>query len=237
MDTSDSLLYFVLLGSILTSLFSIYLIVLNRKQLKDKELKKIYGQRERIEDKIYEWRDVMQSSPERFFDTNKLLLQNPETDLSIKNTIPNFQFYTNLGIVIENIKVKENTAFCLMPFNDRYSAIYQAIFYSCQAANYSCTRSDEVYNPGNLLRQIVNMMLESSLIIALLDGQNPNVFYEIGIAHSIGKTVLLLANKKSKNEIPFDLKSDRLLLYSNTSDLHEKLYETLKNMNYVDNRE
>lgn len=88
------------------------------------------------------------------------------------------QFYTNLGIVIESIKVKENTVFCLMPFNDRYSAIYQAIFYSCQAANYSCTRSDEVYNPGNLLRQIINMLLESSIIIALLDRQNPNVFYE-----------------------------------------------------------
>ena len=233
---SETILYFSLMGSILALLFSFFVLILNERQ-KRKNTKNIFGQRERIENKIYEWRDVMQSSPERFFDTNKLLLQNPETDLSIKNTVPNFQFYTNLGIAIENIKVKGNTAFCLMPFNDRYSAIYQAIFYSCQAANYSCTRSDEVYNPGNLLRQIVNMMLESSLIIALLDGQNPNVFYEIGIAHSIGKTVLLLANRKNKDEIPFDLKSDRLLLYSNTSDLHEKLYETLKNINYVDNRE
>lgn len=230
---SETILYFSLLGSILALMFSIFVLILNERQ-KRKNTKNIFGQRERIEDKIYEWRDVMQSSPERFFDTNKLLLQNPETDLSIKNAIPNFQFYTNLGIVIENIKIKENTAFCLMPFNDRYSAIYQAIFYSCQAANYSCARSDEVYNPGNLLRQIVNMMLESSLIIALLDGQNPNVFYEIGIAHSIGKTVLLLANKNNKDEIPFDLKSDRLLLYSNTADLHDKLYETLKNMYYVD---
>lgn len=68
-----------------------------------------------------------------------------------------------------------------------------------------------------------------------MDGQNPNVFYEIGIAHSIGKTVLLLANKKNKDEIPFDLKSDRLLLYSNNADLYDKLHETLKNMYYVDN--
>lgn len=231
---SETVLYFSLLGSILALLFSFFVLILNERQ-KRKNTKNIFGQRERIEDKIYEWRDVMQSSPERFFDTNKLLLQNPETDLSIKNTVPNFQFYTNLGIVIENINVKENSVFCLMPFNDRYSAIYQAIFYSCQAANYSCTRSDEVYNPGNLLRQIVNMLLESSIIIALLDGQNPNVFYEIGIAHSIGKTVLLLANKKNKDEIPFDLKSDRLLLYSNNADLYDKLYETLKNMYYVDN--
>lgn len=115
---SETILYFSLLGSILALLFSIFVFILNERQ-KRKNTKIIFGQRERIEDKIYEWRDVMQSSPERFFDTNKLLLQNPETDLLIKNTIPNFQFYTNLGIVIENIKVKENTAFCLMPFNDR----------------------------------------------------------------------------------------------------------------------
>lgn len=232
----EVILYFSLLGSFLALLFSFFIFIVNRRDI-EKNIKKIYGQRERIEDKIYEWRDVMQLSPERFFDTNKLLLQNPETELEIKNTIPNFQFFTNLGIVIENIKVKENSVFCLMPFNDRYSAIYQAIFYSCQAAHYSCARSDDEFNPGNLLRQIVNMMLESSVIIALLDGQNPNVFYEIGIAHSIGKTVLLLAHKKNTNDIPFDLRSDRLLLYSNTSDLHNKLYETLKNLYYVDKGE
>lgn len=233
---SEIIIYFSLLGSIIALLFSFFVLVINRRQ-RNTQKKKIYGQRERIEDKIYEWRNVMQSSPERFFDTNKLLLQNPEIDLAIKYTVPNFQFFTNLGIEIQNIKVKENKAFCLMPFNDRYSAIYQAIFYSCQAANYSCARSDDEFNPGNLLRQIVSMMLESSVIIALLDGQNPNVFYEIGIAHSIGKTVLLLADKNNTNDIPFDLKSDRLLLYSNTSDLHAKLCDTLKNMFYVDKGE
>lgn len=233
---SDTLLYFSLLGSILTSLFSLFVIVLNRKQLKNKEIKKISGQRERIEDKIYEWRDVLQSSPERFFDTNKILLQNPEKDLVIEKNIPNFQFFLNLGINIENVDVKENTVFCLMPFNDRYINIYHLIFYACEEVGVSCSRSDDRYNPGNVLRQIISMMLESSIVIALLDGQNPNVFYEIGIAHSIGKTVLLLANQKGKNEIPFDLKSDRLLLYSDTTDLHDKLHDILKEMYYADER-
>ena len=49
------------------------------------------------------------------------------------------------------------------------------------------------------------------------------------------EAIMEIERKYLIDEIPFDLKSDRLLLYSDTSDLHEKLYETLKNMNYVDN--
>ena len=51
------------------------------------------------------------------------------------------------------------------------------------------------------------------------------------------KTVLLIANNKNKGEIPFDLKSDRLLLYNNADDLHNKLYNVLKEMHYVDKGE
>lgn len=64
--------------------------------------------------------------------------------------------------------------------------------------------------------------------------QNPNVFYEIGIAHSIGKTVILIANMSRIDEIPFDLRSDRLLLYSNPNDLSKKLSDVLKNIHYAE---
>lgn len=228
---------FALLGSILAILFSLFVLLQHIRQIKDKERKKIYGQRERIEDKIYEWREIMQESPERFFDTNKLLLQYPDKELTIRNKVPNYQFFDNLGININNVIVNEKSVLCLMPFNDRYMTIYHSIFYACERSGLVCSRSDDDYYPGYLLRQIVTMMLQSSIIIALLDGQNPNVFYEVGIAHSIGKTVLLLANNKNKSEIPFDLKSDRLLLYSNSEDLHKTLYKVLKEMHYVDKGE
>ena len=233
----DTISYFALLGSTLAILFSLFVLLQHIRQIKDKDRKKIFGQRERIEDKIYEWREIMQSSPERFFDTNKLLLQYPYKELTIRNKVPNFQFFDDLGINIENIIVKEKTVFCLMPFNDRYLNTYRSIYYACERNGLVCYRSDDEYYPGYLLRQIVSMMLESSIVIALLDGQNPNVFYEIGIAHSIGKTVLLIANNKNKGEIPFDLKSDRLLLYNNADDLHNKLYNVLKEMHYVDKGE
>lgn len=234
---TETILYFSLLGSALALFFSLYILLQHIRQEKDKNIKKIFGQRERIEDKIYEWREIMQSSPERFFDTNKLLLQYPDKELTIRNKVPNYQFFENLGINIENVTVKEHSVLCLMPFNDRYLNIYHSIFYACERNGLLCSRSDEDFYPGYLLRQIIRMMLESSIVIALLDGQNPNVFYEIGIAHSIGKTVLLLASNKNKGEIPFDLRSDRLLLYNNADDLHNKLYDVLKDMHYVDKGE
>ena len=90
------------------------------------------------------------------------------------------------------------------------------------------------YDPGDVLRQIVQLLLTSQLIIAVLDGKNPNVFYEIGIAHSIGRTVILIANMNKKDEIPFDLQSDRLLLYSGYNDLTKKILDTLKNIRYAE---
>jgi hypothetical protein len=51
-------------------------------------------------------------------------------------------------------------------------------------------------------------------LIADLTGQNPNVFYELGIAHALGKDVLLLTQDMA--HVPFDLKGLRCILYSFT---------------------
>ncbi len=52
------------------------------------------------------------------------------------------------------------------------------------------------------------------LVIADLSGQNPNVFYEVGIAHTLGKPVLLLS--QSIEDVPFDLRHRRVLPYEYT---------------------
>ena len=57
----DTISYFALLGSTLAILFSLFVLLQHIRQIKDKDRKKIFGQRERIEDKIYEWREIMQS--------------------------------------------------------------------------------------------------------------------------------------------------------------------------------
>ena len=223
------LIYIILFFITLLVLYVSYYIYLIRKTLFPKGQQKvaIIGQRERIEDKIYDYQSIMLSDSDRLFDNTNLLLHCPVTELNIDRKIPNYSFFSNLGININNIQCTNKSVFCLIPFNKRFEKIYQTINSTCKQSGYTCLRSDIPFNPGNILRQIVKMMLESQLIIAVLDGKNSNVFYEIGIAHSIGKTVILIANLETTEDIPFDLKSNRLLLYSNLINLNKQLGEIL----------
>ena len=54
----------------------------------------------------------------------------------------------------------------------------------------------------------------SRLVIADCTGRNANVFYEIGLAHSVGTPVLLIT--QSPDDIPFDLRSIRYISYEYT---------------------
>lgn len=224
------MLYFAFFVSILTCAYIIYFFRL-RKKVKRKidENFKIVGQRERIEDQLYHLNEIMLSDPNRLFDNTKLLLEFPQCDLR-HTPIPNYLFFQNLGIDITNISIKDKTVLCLMPFHKSFQKIYDAIKLSCMALDLECWRSDTPYNPGNVLQQIIKMLLEAQIIVAVLDGKNPNVFYEIGIAHSIGKPVILVANMDKKEDVPFDLRSDRLLLYSSPNDLSKKLLTILNNV-------
>ena len=212
---SEFIIYASLVASILSLGYCLYIYRMRRKYTKENDKASITGQRKRLENQIYSLNEILLGDPERLFDNTKLLLQFPDKDLSINSVIPNHSFYKDLGIDLGNVKVKDKTVFCLMPFHKSFDKTYLTI------------------NPGKLLNQIVQLILDSQLIVAVLDGKNPNVFYEIGLAHSIGKTVILIANMSNVKDIPFDLRSDRLLLYSNPKDLKNKLSNILGTIHYV----
>lgn len=231
----DNFISYIALGaSIITLLFSVFIIRLWRKTGNfNQKRAEISGQRERIENIHYSLNEIYLSELENLYDSNRLVLEFPDKDLSINRKIPNYLFFENFGIDMSNIQVSEKTAFCLMPFHRKFDKIYSTIKTACSQAGYACYRSDEPFVSGNVLRQILCMMTSAEIIIAVLDGKNPNVFYEIGIAHSLGKTVILIGNAKNPDDVSFDLKSERLLLYNNPGELQQKLYTSLKQLHYV----
>ena len=111
----EVIIYASLIVSLLTVIFSFYIITLNRKNYKQDKVQ-ITGQRERLEKQIYELNKIMLSDPNRLFDNTKLLLQFPDKSLNVDKTVPNYSFFSILGINIEDIQVKDRTALCLMPF-------------------------------------------------------------------------------------------------------------------------
>ena len=105
------------------------------------------------------------------------------------------------------------TAFVIMPFDEELEPVYtQFIKPVLEDEGFDVERADNIESQQNIIKDILNKIRSSDLIVADLTDLNPNVFYELGLAHAFRKPVLLLT--QSIDEVPFDLKSYRLLEYS-----------------------
>ena len=109
--------------------------------------------------------------------------------------------------------IERKFAFVIMPFGDDFDPIYEKLIKPAFSENgYEVKRADDIESQQNILRDIVQSIHNSDLIVADLTTTNPNVFYELGLAHAFRKPVILIT--QSIEEVPFDLKSYRLLKYS-----------------------
>lgn len=104
--------------------------------------------------------------------------------------------------------------FVLMPFDDDFNDIYQlGIKQSCEDAGAYCERVDEQIFNESILDRIYNQISKADIVIADLTKRNANVFYEVGYAHALGKTTILLT--QNVDDIPFDLKHYPHIVYDN----------------------
>jgi len=121
--------------------------------------------------------------------------------------------------MLNKIKMKETTmpkkfCFVLMPFDNQFDDIYSlGIKQSCIDAGAYCERVDEQIFNEPILERIYNQISKADIIIADMTDRNPNVFYEVGYAHALGKTTILLTQKAE--DIPFDLKHFPHIIYNN----------------------
>lgn len=74
-----------------------------------------------------------------------------------------------------------------------------------------CHRGDKEPGPGDIITHIIENLVLSELAIADLTGRNPNVFYELGVRHSVNDNTILIS--ESEEDVPFDLRGQRLILY------------------------
>ena len=74
--------------------------------------------------------------------------------------------------------------------------------------------SDGDYVCVDILEDIWQSIHAATFIVADITGRNPNVLYELGIAHTLAKPVLILS--KNSADIPIDLATRRVLLYGQT---------------------
>jgi len=146
----------------------------------------------------------------------KTLTQKPE-DVSFKITP---QVFT-----IPQKNVDKKLVSVMMPFAKEYQEVYEAIKFSCEDVEMDCKRADDIWKNSEIIQDIFELIFTSSIVIADFSSRNPNVFYEIGIAHTLGKQVIPIA--QSKEDVPFDLYHHRVLVYHNNNEGRNVLRKTL----------
>ena len=83
------------------------------------------------------------------------------------------------------------TAFVLMPFDDDFKVLYTSFIQPVlEQCGFVVEQAGDIENNRNILRDIISGINNSDLVVADLTGNNPNVLYELGLAHALEKPVI-----------------------------------------------
>jgi hypothetical protein len=107
----------------------------------------------------------------------------------------------------------DKSCFVIMPFRDKFDEIYRRIIKpAAEASGFRPVRADEVYSTRPVISDIVEGITNASAIIADASERNPNVNYELGIAHTLRKPTIIIAHERE--DIPFDYRHHRSHVYT-----------------------
>jgi len=108
------------------------------------------------------------------------------------------------------------TCFVMMPFVEPIGGYYKKIYEpAIEKAGLKPIRADtEIFGTGKIMDQIWAGINSAKVLVAELTTRNPNVFYELGIAHALHKPVVLVSS--NDKDVPFDLHHIRVIYYDMT---------------------
>lgn len=125
----------------------------------------------------------------------------------------------------EHEKIEGELVSVMMPFSPEFDEVYTCIQQAARAAGLRCRRADEIWEAPAIIQDVVSLIDRAKVVVCDCSGRNPNVFYEIGIAHTLGREVVLLAQKEA--DVPFDLRHLRYIQYQNNPEGRKALLNDL----------
>lgn len=106
-----------------------------------------------------------------------------------------------------------DTCFVMMPFAEPLGAYYLTVYQpAIDKAKLRPVRADaEIFGTGKIIDQIWAGIHSARVLVAELTGRNPNVLYELGLAHALRKPVVLVSS--NEEDVPFDVRHVRVIYY------------------------
>ncbi|MEV7121615.1 hypothetical protein [Kitasatospora griseola] len=114
-------------------------------------------------------------------------------------------------------------------FEHHLEVFEQVIAPACEKFGIEAIRADGIAHAGDINEQICRYVIESDLVVADVSGGNPNVMYELGLRHLIGKPTIHIGEV---GQLPFDIAAIRTIQYQRTrsrmADARRKIESTLE---------
>jgi hypothetical protein len=175
---------------------------------------------------IYANRMAVDMSSDFEFSRNHWAVKNVDLyRFLLRNVRPRRQRPTVFQIP-EHENIDPALASAMMPFGASFSPVYEGIRQAADNAGLRCRRADDIWENAAIIQDVVSLIDRSRVVVCDCSGRNPNVFYEAGIAHTLGREVILIT--QSGNDIPFDLRHLRYIPYLNNAEGRVSLTEALQ---------
>lgn len=118
------------------------------------------------------------------------------------------------------------TCFVVMPFSEPFNSYYENVLKpAIVEAGLNPVRADEIYSAKPIIHDIIELIVDSKIIIADVTTKNPNVNYELGFAHALEKPAIIIS--QNINDVPFDYRHIRTIVYDTSQ---EKWESSLKDV-------
>jgi hypothetical protein len=165
------------------------------------------------------------ATDQRWKDVNHFLLSSQRFEGRDTKGIPDSNFLSAMGIRRDDITIDSKLVLLLTPFDPSFEESYRVVVEACRRIGLTCVRGDEEDAHGDILTHILRVMVRARFIIADVGSRNPNVYYELGLAHALDKSTILISETIS--DLPFDIQSKRVLIYRSLDELRKNLPEML----------
>ncbi len=107
--------------------------------------------------------------------------------------------------------VERDLVAVMMSFAMEFAAVYDSIKRATSECGLRCLRADDIWDDTTIIQDIFSLIFRAQVVVVDFTGKNPNVMYETGIAHTLGKHVVPIS--QSLEDVPFDMRHHRVLKY------------------------
>ena len=120
------------------------------------------------------------------------------------------------------------------PIRRHIDGIIDAALRPALEDKYDLVVAHRISEPGSITKQIITEIYSAKLVVANLTNRNPNVMYELALRHSLGKPVIMIAEKGTP--LPSDIVMERTIFYQNDArgviELRESIAAAEKEIDY-----